>query len=156
MKGTMARQVTSRTMLSSLPIIGPGPPQEQNAGDAGGEDDHRFAQGVIASVIGKHRRHYIGRPGVLVRAHQVVRRDMPVGRGLWIPVGREVALSIQQQRPEKAQHSDGKPPQSSDLRFKNDMAVIKKTLLTPAPTAASVKATSTAPISANSRALPKL
>src|SRR3990172_4176739 len=156
MSGTIAWETTSTTTLSWRSIIGSALRKDQDYRQAGGEDDRRLTQRVVAPIVGQHRGHDVRGLRIMDRPRDVVRRDIDAGRRARVQALGEARLGVDHQGHEHEQDGHGQPLQSSDLRFIPVSAAMKSVPVTAEPSEASVKETSMAPISARRSARVKL
>ena len=134
--------------------------QEQHHADAGGEDHRRLAEGVIAAVVGQNRGHDVRNIGFLDRIGDVARHDVLVDHGVGGAEGRQNERAPDQhragpERDEQGQDRWGRIGRISVVLIRCRVAS-RSTVEMPAPTEASVMATSTASSTINTLAIRKL
>src|SRR3989304_3918084 len=141
-----------RICLSSSRVAG----QDQRDRQSGGQYDNGFPQGIVTPVIREHGSDDVRRTCVWIRSFNVQIHDArPRWRCNRSRIG-QIAVRIDQQSKEKSQDHTGQPVQSSDLLSIKKSATRNNTPVTPAPSVASVNATSIAPIETNNTAMTKL
>ena len=132
------------------------PPNQEDTCNTGSKYYRCFAQCIISPVIGEDGCDHIGNRCLLHGLLYVSRRDVKTGRRVGIsPIGH-IHRSVYEKSSGKTDSDQGNQFQSLLLLVVLIIATIKKIVLTPAPTEASVKATSTDPISAQRRHIKKL
>jgi hypothetical protein len=132
------------------------PPHQEETRDPRSKYHRGFAQGIISPVIGKNRCNHVGNRCFLQGLLYVSRRDVKAGRRAGVSPTGHIHRTVYEKGSGETDSDQGNQFQSLLLLVVFIIATIKKIVLTPAPTEASVKATSTDPISVQRRHIKKL
>jgi hypothetical protein len=130
--------------------------QENKAAPTRGKNDRCLKHGVIATVISENGCHRVRDICFLQGFLDIPGRDMGTSRGIGIPPPREILGGIKEEGTAKADNDKTDLFQSFVLLVVLNTAATKNMVLTPAPTEASVKATSTDPMMDHRRHIIKL
>ncbi len=95
--------------------------------ESSGKDHRRFAQRVVAPVVGQNAGDKVPRAGLFMATFDIARRDMGGGRGLGISVAWQIPTSVKQDARDNDKDQPYELFQCLVLRTVQHMAVTSNT-----------------------------